>query len=110
MSAGAWIVLGVIVLVVLIVLEGKRQEKIYGPTRGANLMAAGFLELQRHLDPSRKVEVLRKEQEEVEQDEAGDGATAGASAVPSAPKGAYGAEPVSTGAASSADQSHIEPS
>lgn len=53
----------VAVVVLLIVLEGKRQEKKYGKPKGGNLVGVGLLELQRILEPERKVEILREEQE-----------------------------------------------
>jgi steroid delta-isomerase-like uncharacterized protein len=53
-----WVLLGVVLLVVFIVLEGKRQEKKYGRARGGSLMRAGLLDFQRHLEPERKVEIL----------------------------------------------------
>ena len=62
----------VAVLVLLIVLEGKRQERKYGKPKGGNLMGAGMLELQRILEPERKVEILREEQEAEERAESGD--------------------------------------
>lgn len=56
-----WIFLGALVLVVLIILEGKRQERKYGRSGRGNLVGTGLLELQRHLEPERKMEiVLRK--------------------------------------------------
>jgi hypothetical protein len=64
-------------LVVFIVLEGKRQERVYGRTRGASLSQAGLLELQKHLQPDRKVEVMLERREEVEEDDAGDRPLAG---------------------------------
>jgi hypothetical protein len=63
------IVLGAVVLLILLVfLEGKRQERKYGRGSGkaASLAQAGLLELQRHLEPERKVEILRQERSETE--------------------------------------------
>lgn len=70
-----WLLAFFLVVVVLVLLEGKRQEKKYGKSSGQpSLMGAGFLELQKILQPDRKVEILQqKEAEEVEQDEAGEG-------------------------------------
>jgi hypothetical protein len=64
------IVLGAVVLLILLVLlEGKRQERKYGrgSGKGASLAQAGLLELQRHLEPERKVEILRQERSETEE-------------------------------------------
>ena len=49
-------------LVVFIMLEGRRQERKYGKGKGtgANLSRAGLLELQSLLEPERKVEILRE--------------------------------------------------
>jgi hypothetical protein len=63
------IVLGAVVLLILLVLlEGKRQERKYGrgSGKGASLAQAGLLEVQRHLEPERKVEILRQERSETE--------------------------------------------
>lgn len=70
---GAWFLAGVSLVVVLVVLEGKRQERIYGKASGRqDLLGAGMLELQKHLQPDRKVEVLAEERADVEADESGD--------------------------------------
>jgi len=61
----SWIVPAVaLLLVVLIVLEGRRQQRRYGPGsgKGASLARTGMLDLQRHLQPDRKVEILLKEE------------------------------------------------
>jgi hypothetical protein len=53
----------VIPLVVLVViLEGRRQARKYGKGRGTgvNLARTGLMELQSLLEPDRKVEVLRE--------------------------------------------------
>ena len=58
MSAGAWLVLACVVgLPLLLVAEGKRQERRYGKGsgRGSALFRAGMLETQRLLEPERKV-------------------------------------------------------
>ena len=67
-------VAGVVVLLVL--LEGWRQRRIYGkPSGRPNLAGAGMLELQKHLQADRRVEKLvevqRNESAETERDEAG---------------------------------------
>jgi hypothetical protein len=73
MSLGVALLVFVVLLVTFIVLEGKRQERIYGPSsRRIGLAGAGLLELQRHLQPERKVEVLKQERDETEQDAEGD--------------------------------------
>jgi hypothetical protein len=69
--------LGFAVLVVLVVLlEARRQARIYGkPSGRPNLAGAGMLELQKHLQADRRVDTLvelqRDESAQTEQDEAG---------------------------------------
>ena len=58
-----WVLLGAALLVLFVILEGKRQEKKYGRARGGNLMRAGLLDFQRHLEPERKVEILLERRE-----------------------------------------------
>jgi hypothetical protein len=73
-SAALWLLLGAVLLVVLVVLEGRRQERIYGRGTGRSSLArAGLLELQSHLEPERRVEMLREERDATEQDDAGEG-------------------------------------
>jgi len=61
-----WILILAAVLVVFVILEGKRQEKKYGPCDGkGDLMRTGLLELQRHLQADRKVEILVDEEKNV---------------------------------------------
>jgi hypothetical protein len=67
----------VAVVVLLILLEGKRQERKYGKPQGGNLLGAGMLELQRILEPERKVEILQEEQEVDERAVSGDPPEAG---------------------------------
>ena len=75
----AWIGLATVVIVALILLEGQRQarnlrargEKV---SERPGMLGAGALELQRMLEPERKVEILQKEARgeevgETEQDE-----------------------------------------
>ncbi|HKF45646.1 MAG TPA: hypothetical protein VKG01_21335 [Thermoanaerobaculia bacterium] len=71
---GAFLLGGIALLVLLIILEGKRQERRYGrgSGRGASLMRAGMLDIQRHLEPQRKVEILLQKDSRTEQDESGD--------------------------------------
>ena len=67
MSVGGWFVLGCIVgLPLLLIAEGKRQERRYGKGsgRGSALFRAGMLETQRLLEPERKVEILQFKEEE----------------------------------------------
>jgi hypothetical protein len=70
----AFVLGGAVLLVLLIILEGKRQERKYGrgSGRGASLARAGLLELQRHLEPERKVEIVRREASKTDQDTSGD--------------------------------------
>lgn len=65
------------VVVLLIILEGKRQEKKYGKPKGGSLVGTGLLELQRILEPERKVEILREEKEVDERAVSGDPPEAG---------------------------------
>ena len=64
-------------LVALVLIEGKRQERIYGKRGGSSLIGVGMLELQQHLQPDRKIEMLQHQQKreevaEAERDESGD--------------------------------------
>ena len=43
MSPQGWLLVGLVVAVVLIVLEGKRQERIYGKSQRRGLMRTGLL-------------------------------------------------------------------
>ena len=70
MSAQAWLLAGIVVVVVLVVLEGKRQERLYGKSRRRGLMRTGLLELQKQLEPERKIEILLDERDDDESDEA----------------------------------------
>lgn len=63
MSPQGWLLVGIAVAVLLIVLEGKRQERVYGKSRRRGLMRTGLLELQKQLEPERKVEILIEERE-----------------------------------------------
>ncbi len=69
-----WLLLGIVLLVLLVVLEGKRQERKYGRSggRGGSLMRTGLLEFQRHLEPERKVEILVEKREPTLAGESGD--------------------------------------
>jgi hypothetical protein len=66
MSAQAWLLAGIVVVVVLVVLEGKRQERLYGKSRRRGLMRTGLLELQKQLEPERKIEILLDERDDTE--------------------------------------------
>jgi hypothetical protein len=61
-----------IALVVWIVLEGKRQERVHGKSQRRGLMRTGLLELQKQLEPERKIEILLDERDDEERDQAGD--------------------------------------
>jgi len=69
MTAQAWLGIGILVLVVLVLLEGKRQERIHGKSRRRGLMRTGLLELQRQLEPERKIEILLDERDDTEAEE-----------------------------------------
>ena len=70
MSARGWLLAGIVLFVVFIVLEGKRQERIYGKSQRRGLMRTGLLELQKQLEPERKIEILLDERDDREADEA----------------------------------------
>jgi len=55
------VILGMVAIVLLIMLESRRQVKKYGRGRGSatNIARAGLMEIQNLLEPDRKVEVLR---------------------------------------------------
>jgi len=73
------ILAGVALLVLVIILEGKRQQRRFGrgSGRGASLMRAGMLDVQRLLEPERKVEILLKEPSETKGGASGDPAVPG---------------------------------
>ena len=80
---GIVLIVGVPLLVLLVVLEGKRQARIYGkPSARPNLAGAGLLELQKHLQADRRVETLveqvKDEAGETREDGSGEGPKAGA--------------------------------
>ncbi len=66
MSPILWAAAGGVVLLVLIILEIRRQERKYGRAsgRGGDLTRAGMLELQALLEPDRKVEILKEERQD----------------------------------------------
>ena len=75
---GLALVVGVPLLVLLVVLEGKRQARIYGrPSARPNLAGAGLLELQKHLQADRRVDTLveqvKDEAGETREDGSGEG-------------------------------------
>ena len=72
MSSFLLVIGGIVVLVAAVLLEGKRQERKYGKARGASLMRVGMLDLQRHLQPERKVEILMEAPHEEDEAHAGD--------------------------------------
>jgi hypothetical protein len=73
----AWLLAGVSLLVILVMLEGKRQERRYGRSGRGTMMRTGLLELQRHLQPERKVEIFLEKRERTVQAETGDKPEAG---------------------------------
>lgn len=79
---GLALVIGVPLLVLLVVLEGRRQARVYGkPSARPNLAGVGMLELQKHLQADRRVETLveqvKDEAGEVREDGSGEGPEAG---------------------------------
>jgi hypothetical protein len=77
MSPQAWLFVGLVAIVALVILEGKRQERIYGKSRRRGLMRTGLLELQKQLEPERKMEILVEPKEEDERAESGDSGRGG---------------------------------
>jgi hypothetical protein len=76
MGSGLLLLGAAAVLVLCVVLEGRRQSRIYGkPSGRPDLAGAGMLELQKHLQADRHVETLvemqRDESAETEEDAAG---------------------------------------
>jgi len=65
-----WLLVGVALLVLWIVLEGKRQERVHGKSRRRGLMRTGLLELQKQLEPERKLEILVEERDDSVEEEA----------------------------------------
>lgn len=77
-GSGVFLLVGAAVIVLLVLLEGWRQARIYGkPSGRPNLAGAGMLELQKHLQADRRVEKLvevqRDESADTERDEADGG-------------------------------------
>ena len=81
MDGRLWLLLAIVALVVWIVLEGKRQERVHGKSQRRGLARTGLLELQKQLEPERKIEILLDERDDTEADDA---------AAP--PQGAQGAK------------------
>lgn len=73
----AWLLLAVAALVFFVMLEGKRQERKYGRSGRGTLARTGVLELQRHLQPDRKVEILLEKREPTVSARSGDKPDAG---------------------------------
>ncbi len=69
MNPQVWLLVVIVLVIVLVFLEGKRQERIYGKSQRRGLMRSGLLELQRQLEPERKVEILLEERDDAEADE-----------------------------------------
>jgi hypothetical protein len=72
MPAWAWLSVAVALLVVFVMLEGKRQERKYGRSGRGTMLRAGLMDLQRHLEPERKVEILLEKRERAVHAESGD--------------------------------------
>lgn len=77
MTSWAWLLVAVAALVLFVILEGKRQERKYGRSGRGTLMRTGLLELQRHLQPERKVEIFLEKRERTIHAESGDKSDAG---------------------------------
>lgn len=85
MSAQGWLLAGVVVLVLWVLLEGKRQERKVGKSQRRGLMRTGLLELQRQLEPERKIEILLDERDDTEADESAAPPAPPSPAAPQAP-------------------------
>jgi hypothetical protein len=77
-SFGVALLVGMPLLVLVVILEGKRQARIYGkPSARPNLAGAGLLELQKHLQADRRVDTLveqvKDEAGETREDGSGEG-------------------------------------
>jgi len=72
MTPAGWLLVAIAALVVLIFAEGRRQRRKYGRGTGTALARAGLLELQRQLEPERKVELLLEERREPQRDAPGE--------------------------------------
>lgn len=75
-GSGFFLLGAAVLVVVVVLLEGRRQARLYGrPSGRPNLAGAGMLELQKHLQADRRVEKLvevqRDASAETERDEAG---------------------------------------
>ncbi len=77
MPSWAWLLVAIVALVLFVILEGKRQERKYGRSGRGTLMRTGLLELQRHLQPERKVEIFLEKSERTIHAESGDKPDAG---------------------------------
>jgi hypothetical protein len=72
MPAWAWLSVAVALVVVFVILVGKRQERKYGRSGRGTMFRAGLMDLQRHLEPERKVEILLEKRERAVHAESGD--------------------------------------
>lgn len=68
----AWLLVALAALVVFVMLEGKRQERKYGRSGRGTMMRAGLMDLQRHLEPERKVEIILEKRERAVHAESGE--------------------------------------
>ncbi len=89
MTPSGWFLIGLVLVVPpLVYLEGKRQQRKYGrPSGRGNLAGAGLLELQRHLEPERKIEAFREEKLAEKKEGEGDPPDPGKSQGTGPPKG-----------------------
>jgi hypothetical protein len=72
MPTWAWLLVALAALVVFVMLEGKRQERKYGRSGRGTMMRAGLMDLQRHLEPERKFEILLEKKERAVHAESGE--------------------------------------
>ena len=70
MAGRTLLLIFIVAVVVWIVLEGRRQERLYGRSRRRGLMRTGLLELQKQLEPERKIEILLDERDDTVESEA----------------------------------------
>ena len=71
-GAGGWALIFAAGIGLAVALEGWRQSKKHGrPSGRPNLLGVGALELQRHLEPERKVEIVLQDARAEEHHEPG---------------------------------------
>jgi len=75
--AGWFFITLVIVVPILVILEARRERKKHGRGTGTGPVGAGLMELQRHLEPEKKIEMFLEKRDELEHDDTGEGTKPG---------------------------------